>query len=816
MKQKLLKTWLMLVLLLVGVGTGWADDVILYKESFTSTTSKAAQATADKVKATQSMFYDKTATVWSHYLTCSSISKNQTSTHTAAYCKDENTTSIQHTAAAASTEYTILEVTGIDISGATNLKLNYAFGFNGGTNYKAYAKIDNGDYVQIKTATSGGQWQYVTNESISGTGNQLSLKFTYKSNKAQNIFFLDEILVTGTKTAASTKTLSDISLSGQKTEFYVGDTFSFKGTVTASYEEADVEDADVTNSTTFSGYDMNTVGAQTVTASYTEGTVTKTAQYIINVKEKQSYTVSYFQPDNGTLAVVDGNGNEIVSGTKIYYGEHVIATATPSVGYKFRNLQFTDATTHTFTASNRKDWVMGDHGISIEANFDLIPTYTVAWSVNGKIVKSETVEENTAVSAPDVESINGKDFYGWVENPTIASDETPTRVTPSATAVKTVTYYAAFANIEGQEDQWVKIVPSSTGSLEAGVYALISPDGHAFNGSITTGNNQHGEQTTGTFNFVDGVATSAPEGVCELTLAVVTNGYTLYNSTYGYLYASAAASGNLNWHDTENSYWSVGVYSNAQGSQDQWRYKLSNSTPQLRYYNSNFRTYGTGTNNGEMVNLAKKIPGNAVYSDFTTLPYVYTRTVTSGNYGTICLPAAVNNIEGATIYNIAGTTKNGDEITGIVLTENEGDMEAGKPYIFKATASQLVASYTGAPMSEAVSAIGLVGNLGSTSVTVTDGNYVLSQNQIRMVNGGTATIGQNRAYINLTSVEEYNPSAGVKALYFGLDGSISEETAIKMIEQNVENVTIYNLNGQRVSKAQKGIYIVNGKKVMFK
>lgn len=43
-----------------------------------------------------------------------------------------------------------------------------------------------------------------------------------------------------------------------------------------------------------------------------------------------------------------------------------------------------------------------------------------------------------------------------------------------------------------------------------------------------------------------------------------------------------------------------------------------------------------------------------------------------------------------------------------------------------------------------------------------------------------------------------------------------ETTAIKSIENAETNNAIYNLNGQRVSKAQKGLYIVNGKKTIVK
>ena len=49
----------------------------------------------------------------------------------------------------------------------------------------------------------------------------------------------------------------------------------------------------------------------------------------------------------------------------------------------------------------------------------------------------------------------------------------------------------------------------------------------------------------------------------------------------------------------------------------------------------------------------------------------------------------------------------------------------------------------------------------------------------------------------------YNPVTGIETV------KTAEETSL-------ENAVIYNLNGQRVEKAQKGLYIVNGKKVVIK
>lgn len=278
-----------------------------------------------------------------------------------------------------------------------------------------------------------------------------------------------------------------------------------------------------------------------------------------------------------------------------------------------------------------------------------------------------------------------------------------------------------------------------------------------------------------------------------------TEGKTTIQSTTNAQYVQATAAKNISFTETEYKWTNAeGVLTAADDAHITLQYNTS--SPRFTTYTSKVGQYAT------IVSL-----------DNVTTEY-YTRTVTEGNYGTICLPNKVtaDDLEGATIYNIAGVRKSGENITGIVLEEEEGDLAAGKPYIFKATATELVAAYTGDAVSDPISATGLVGNLSSSALDVPQGSYVLSSNTLRMVNGGTATVGQNRAYINLDGVDEYVPSAGVKAVFFGFDGTIDEETAIESINENAKESTIYNLQGQRVNKAQKGLYIVNGKKVIFK
>ena len=78
----------------------------------------------------------------------------------------------------------------------------------------------------------------------------------------------------------------------------------------------------------------------------------------------------------------------------------------------------------------------------------------------------------------------------------------------------------------------------------------------------------------------------------------------------------------------------------------------------------------------------------------------------------------------------------------------------------------------------------------------------------RAEGGAPFVNGENKAYLAVLK----NDAAGVKAFFFG------ETTGIKAIENGQLTIdgAVYNLNGQRVNPTQRGIYIVNGKKVVVK
>ena len=94
------------------------------------------------------------------------------------------------------------------------------------------------------------------------------------------------VTVTATYKLISAPELDSITLSGTyKTEFEVGDTFSYDGlVVTAHYTNGGADK--VVTGYVVSVPDMSTPGEKTITVTYTENEVTKTATYKINVSEK--------------------------------------------------------------------------------------------------------------------------------------------------------------------------------------------------------------------------------------------------------------------------------------------------------------------------------------------------------------------------------------------------------------------------------------------------------------------------------------------------------------------------------------------------
>ena len=89
-------------------------------------------------------------------------------------------------------------------------------------------------------------------------------------------------------------------------------------------------------------------------------------------------------------------------------------------------------------------------------------------------------------------------------------------------------------------------------------------------------------------------------------------------------------------------------------------------------------------------------------------------------------------------------------------------------------------------------------------------SYGLTPGGKIMKAGSGASLKGYRAYFTGISA----PSTGVKMIVIDEEGGETDLGIVKMVDEKANDV--YTLAGQKVQKGRKGIYIVNGKKVVIK
>lgn len=194
-----------------------------------------------------------------------------------------------------------------------------------------------------------------------------------------------------------------------------------------------------------------------------------------------------------------------------------------------------------------------------------------------------------------------------------------------------------------------------------------------------------------------------------------------------------------------------------------------------------------------------------------------TRTLTGGQWNGFSLPfslsaeqIAASALNGATIKQWASASEN------VITLEDATEIVAGEPYLVKPESNIENPTFSGIIIenpSEAVKGTGdytLQAHLYNTSLP-TDGSiaYVSTTDSSikKLTSGGIKGL---RAIFNIPT------STSVKALTVNFGDDTTEILSIDAEGNITETGIIYNLAGQRLSQAQKGVNIINGKKVIIK
>ena len=393
-------------------------------------------------------------------------------------------------------------------------------------------------------------------------------------------------------------------------------------------------------------------------------------------------------------------------------------------------------------------------------------------------------------------TLNGK-------TPTEDSDECPESLTIKADATLQVIAFDEDGYASPVAKQAFKKAASGSEGAAAGTATLVEDVADLAAGDkvvIVAADYDYALSTTQNTNN-RGVAEIAKDGndvVLNDAVQVLTiedgaaDGQFVFQTGSGYLYAASSSGNQLKTQATvnANSSWKIEIVNGiatikAQGSNTR-NWMRYNSTSKL------FSCYGSGQQDISIykVNLA------------TVEDYVL--NVTKAGWSTLYLDYNVVVPEDVVCYAISGVEGTSvilDEVTGVLPANTAVIVEAEEgEYTFEVTEESAVveSEMLGTTKNEYITKDAYV-------LSIVDGNVGLYKAQMA---GGVWLNNANKAYLPASVAN----GAASYSFRFG-EGT----TGISEVKGDSGNVkTIYDLTGRQVNAVERGIYIINGKKVLVK
>lgn len=547
----------------------------------------------------------------------------------------------------------------------------------------------------------------------------------------------------------------------------------------------------------------------TITLKYGEA-----PEKIVNVTQLAAVakrTVTIETPENGTLKVYRGE-DEVTSGSLIPQETELRVEATANEGYKFRNWQAVDGSTHTYTSTFT--YTVGESDVTFKANFDKIVYHTITWSVNG-VETTEQVEKGTAITfATPTENIpEGYVFKGWYGSTLEPQDNAPEYVT-LATATADVTYYAVFAKSNGGGEETATLTANHTKEdtyYKARTYT--DDKGNIWN----TFSNEQG--TGDNVRFGLNKNTGYYFGSPEFSGTVTKIEMSVYNGS-----STSARTFYIDSQETNQS-GDLGTISVAGGE------KFVVKTATLK---SDFNKFYIHTSDALGFKYIAVTYSSEVFTDFrtsvtapTTATITLAEACTDGKgmyYGTYCNSKAFVVSDDIIVSEISvanGKLNVKEYETGAVVPANTGVM----------VSSMTAGDHEVTLSEEAGTSVLGEGNMlrptGDNGIAVADmaandadcKYYRLTMHKSTTLgffygaaDGAAFKVDANKAYLAVPA----EVAAKVSSFVIG-GGSTTAIDGIEVGNGANANRKVYNLQGQRVSGTlPKGLYIIDGRKVIVK
>ena len=554
-------------------------------------------------------------------------------------------------------------------------------------------------------------------------------------------------------------------------------------------------------------------------SAYTERTATVTLTYTYNTTETVTEDVTVTQAaapiPTHTLSVSASNGSVEITGKtlvngacEVAEGASVTATATPAEHYTFTNWTAPGVTLDN--TANPVTFTMPSGNVTLTANFTEDAKHTATFYVLGvEVDTDEDVYEGEAITFPtSVTAPAGFTFMGWTK--TEISGSQATAPADLVTAANTnmgnanVNYYAVFAvaTING-EDTYEQLT-SNAFDADA-TYVIAGKQSSTVNTMYYLVSY---ENTNADSNW--GVATTTPatNTPVKFTLSGTASALVAKDNSGNYLTCITVKKFAMSSTSTT-------VYLAADGA-----IKSASDGNYLRYNyntgNGGYRWYA-GTITGTQAYFYKVVPG-ITYSTYCTTPSVSITVgaskFTSTYYST--LPLVVPT--GLTAYTFKVNASNKLDISqtinaGQTIAKDQAVIIYGNAgtYDFNITGTDSTKDANNVLRGFDVASTTTGGNIyyrlttkGNDASTI--GFYWGAEN------GGAFTVGAHKAYVAVGAQLDFGAGARMADI-FGFD----EANGIDNVNgETITNNRYFDLQGRQVTQPTKGLYIVNGKKMLVK
>jgi len=415
---------------------------------------------------------------------------------------------------------------------------------------------------------------------------------------------------------------------------------------------------------------------------------------------------------------------------------------------------------------------------------EIIPKHKASFYVNGTLYDEKDIEEGASIGFPDNPStVGGKSFIGWATTAIVGTtDDKPSMVTSANMGDTDRSFYAVYAKRT-----------ELNATFNAADLSNLTQDSE---------NLRWTENTTGVVLFMEAGMLNTTDNIKKF---VVTSGISHYmeiTTPIGYYLSSVV----VNYTRQNTTYYSVGsVSSGASVSNDDATQKstitfISEMNAVKAYATSNqlrAKSIEITAYKNEAYCTTVTVPvamGTAGYAtfactealDLSTLPDGLTayRAVVDGK--TVTFKPISQAVPANTGLLLKGANNGNYEIT---IANSGAEVEGGNAFLV---------------------------NTEGTTFSGDDNYYYFGLKKDSFTFGtfdpATVAIPANKAYLKIAK-SAFPAGARELSLIFE-EESTGMDASLVNSEKRILNSEIYDLQGRRVVKPVKGLYIVNGKKVM--